>query len=84
MGDFLYSFTQSPPRSKERKEVVASLPLCFPVKDYFWGQNENSSLTIGRKKRRSLLCEWSRPASFLLKQNIFLTQFNIQTHLEPV
>ena len=26
-----------------------------------------------------MLCEWSRPASFLLKQNIFLTQFNLQT-----
>src|SRR5258706_15665374 len=54
--------------------------LCFPIKDYFWRQNENSSLTYAVKKRRSLLFEWSRPTSFLLDQNIFLTQFNLQTH----
>src|SRR5258705_3857435 len=53
--------------------------LCFPIKDYFWRQNENSSLTYTVKKRRSLLFEWSRPTSFLLDQNIFLTQFSLQT-----
>src|SRR5438067_5697637 len=53
--------------------------LCIPIKDYFWRQNENSSLTYTVKKRRSLLFEWSRPVSFLLDQNIFLTQFNLQT-----
>src|SRR5437868_2211652 len=46
--------------------------LCFSIKDYFWRQNENSSLTYTVKKRWSLLFEWSRPTSFLLDQNIFL------------
>src|SRR5690606_10765663 len=29
-----------------------------------------------------LLCQWSCPASFLLEQNILLTQFNLQTLLD--
>ena len=32
-----------------------------------------------RKKEAVLALWWSRPASFLLDQNILLTQFNLQT-----
>lgn len=35
-----------------------------------------------RKKEAVLALWWSRPASFLLDQNILLTQFNLQTRLK--